>query len=113
MNDLNDLFGQMPNRPNHPDFWKLSQVLLKLDSGLDVTNPDEEAKERQHQKRLAEIGIDSECLAYAALQRSFRALGINSTQDMLDPQKQLMATMLSSVWVDAFAAGVFFEREGK
>lgn len=109
-NDPNEFFGAMPHRPDHPDFWKLSNVLLKMDAGLDPSNPDEEAKERQFKARLAEIGIDERSLSYAATQRAFRILGVETRMDLLDPQKLHLAMMLSSVWLDAFAAGVFFER---
>lgn len=109
--DLNEFFGKMPERPDHPDFWKLSNVCLKLDSGLDPTNPDEGAKERQYQARLDEIDIDGKSLAYVATQRAYRVLGIENHGDLLDPNKMMMVAMLASVWLDAFAHGVLFERK--
>lgn len=110
-NDPNEFFGAMPQRPDHPDFWKLSNVLMRLDRALDPSNPDQEALERAYEERLAEIGVDQKSVAYMATQRAFRALGIESRAELLfDPQKAHLAIMLSSIWLDAFAAGVFFER---
>lgn len=107
--DLNDILGDGSNRPSHPDFWKLSDVCLKLDSGLDPSNPDEEAKQEQFLTRLKEIGVDVDSLVYTATQRAFRALGVKTQQDLAIKLPQAM--MLTSIWIDAFAAGVFFERE--
>jgi len=106
----NDFFGAMPNRPDHPDFWKLTNVLMRLDAGLDVTSTDRDVQERQYEERLAEIGVDQRSLSYVATQRAFRALGIETRADLMDRQRLEMAIMLSSIWLDAFAAGVFFER---
>lgn len=106
--DIDDILGGAANRPEHPDFWKLSDVCLKLDSGLDPSNPDEAYKEAQFQARLKEIGVDVESLVYTATQRAFRVLNIRNKQDLAIKLPQ--ATMLTSIWLDAFAAGVFFER---
>lgn len=107
--DINDIMGGGFDRPDHPDFWKLSQVVLKLDSGLDPTNPDEEEKDRQFKARLAEIGVDEKTLSYIATQRSFRALGIKSKADLLANFDKV--ALLAAIWIDAFAAGIFYERE--
>ncbi len=107
--DLRDIFGDNENRPDHPDFWKLSEVLLKLDSGLDPSNPNEEEKEAQFQARLKEIGVDVDSLVYTAYQRAIRALGVNTQQDLVIKAPQVM--MLTSIWLDAFAAGAFYERQ--
>lgn len=107
--DLRDIFGDNPNRPDNPDFWKLSEVLLKLDSGLDPSDPDDEAKQRQWEARMKEVGIDTEAVSYAAVQRAQRVLGVRTRQDLAAKAPQVM--MLASVWLDAFAAGVFFERK--
>lgn len=109
-NDPNEFFGAMPHRPDHPDFWKLSNVLLSMDQGLDPADLDEEAKDRAFKARIAEIGIDEQTLSYAATQRTFRALGITNSLQMLDPKVMHQVMLLSSVWIDAFAAGAFYER---
>lgn len=107
--DMSNIFGANANRPDHADFWKLSSVLLRLDSGLDPSNPDEAAKEAQYKARLDELGIDSSSLAYAATQRAMRALGIETQMELA--MKADVVMMLTSVWIDAFAAGAFYERE--
>lgn len=110
--DFDDVFGPgvVGGRPDHPDFLKLANVLLKMDSGLDPRNPDEAAKERQYQARLAEVGINPEVLAYAASQRAFRLLGVTDRRQMLNPETVHQVMMLASIWVDAFVAGAYYER---
>lgn len=107
--DLRDIFGEGANRPSHPDFWKLSEVMLKLDSGLDPSNPDEEAKEAAFQARMKEIGVDVDVLVYVATQRAMRVLGVKDQMDFAIKSSQI--AMLTSIWLDSFAAGVFYERK--
>lgn len=109
--DLNDVFGQGApgGRPNHPDFWKLSEILLKLDSDLDPSNPDEEAKERQWLARIEEVGIDRPVLTYSAVQRAYRVLGIQTAAQVMAQHMEI--ARLASVWMEGFAAGTFYERE--
>lgn len=106
--DLRDIFGDNAGRPDHPDFWKLSDVLLKMDSGLDPANPNEEEKEAQFHARLAEIGVEVDSLVYTATQRAMRALGVTTQMEFMAHVGEI--ARLTSIWLDAFAAGVFFER---
>lgn len=101
--NLNDFFGSMPHRPDHPDMWKVADVLLKLDGALEAAGDDNQAKDLAFQGILEEVGIDSEVLSYAAMQRAFRVLGIRTRADLT--KKIPEAIMLASVWTEAFAVG--------
>lgn len=86
-----DLFGGFPNRPDHPDFWKLSNVVLWMDGACE--------DEGGFKRVMAEAGVDARSLVYMAHQRAMRAY--NGTD-----QATLMA--LTAVYLDAFLAGVHF-----
>lgn len=108
--DLNDFFGQRAKRPDHPDFWKLSEVLLRMDSGIDPKAMSQDEMEEQYKVRLAEIGIDPDVLNYASVQRAYRLLE-TMPPGMPDPLKAMLGSMFASLWLDGFAAGAFFERK--
>ena len=109
--DLGSMFPGPKSRPDHPDFWRLSELLLKLDSDLDPSNPDEAAKEAQWQARMAEVEVDLDSLTYSAMQRAFRIVGIQNPLELIDPQKMRQVALLTSVWLEGFAAGTFYERK--
>lgn len=106
--DLNDVFGAMPDRPDHPDMWKLSGILLGMDAGLEPGVPAVE-KEALWQKRIAEAGINPEVVSYAATQRAFRSVGVQTRNDLLDPAKAIQVMRLASSWLDGFVAGARFK----
>lgn len=108
--DVNDFFGHSEHRPDHPDFWKLSDVLLKMDSDLDTGTMTREQQEEQFKIRLGELGIDEGVLSYAATQRALRAM--DGMPPGMPPQlKAMFGVLLSSVWIDGFAAGNFYQQD--
>lgn len=97
MTDLGDLFGSFPNRPNHPDFWVLSDVVLQQDG---VT----EDKDFDFEAHLAKT-VNPESLYYLANHRlgaTGRQLGI--------PHQTMLITGLG-VFIDAFLLGVNYQRK--
>lgn len=106
---MSEFFGYMPNRPDHPDLWLLSNVVLKLDSGIDTEHNTEEQNEAAWEARIAEVGIDKQSLIYVANQRALRALAVENRVDLLAKFPQV--ALLTSVWIEAFSAGVLVERE--
>lgn len=108
--DLNDVFGVMPNRPDHPDMWKLSEILLGMDAGMEPSVPAEE-KEALWQKRVTEVGINPEVVSYAATQRAFGSAGVRTRNDLLDPAKAIQVMRLASAWLDGFIAGARFKEQ--
>jgi len=88
MSAMNEFFGDVYGRPDHPDFWKLSEVLLSMDAETDTPGGFEKA--------VADANVDVASLTYVALQRARRAyLG--------DDPAVTMA--FCAVWLDGFIAG--------
>lgn len=108
--DLNDIFGDMPNRPDHPDMWKLSQILLAQDADI-VPGGDQDANEEAYAQRILAAGIDGKVLAYMATQRAYRMVGVATNTDLLDPEKFLKVQMVASAWIDAFVAASAYAKE--
>jgi hypothetical protein len=108
--DLNEFFGDMPQRPNHPDFWKLSEIMLRLDGAIQAGMSDQE-KEEAWKAGIKEAGIDKQVITYAGMQRAMRPLNIHTRQDMLDPAKQGLLQILASVWIDGFVMGSIYNQQ--
>lgn len=94
---LND--PRFPKRPDTPDFWRISEILLQHDGqategGLTLND-------------IIHDTVDHPTLSYVALQRAgllIRATGLPDTAEM--------RTALASSWLDAFLAGAQFEKRG-
>lgn len=84
--NINDVFPGPSNRPDHPDFWKLSDVVLQLDGKTEDPGFD-------FPSFLSEI-IDPKVLAYMAMQRA-----------MLVTSDPMSWPVLAGMWIDAFCAG--------
>lgn len=95
------LLGGPPGRPQHPDFMKLSSVVLKHDGP--TTDP-----ATMHifsiEERIAQE-VDFETLTYMCKQRATTYLG----QLGLGTDAKMLA-VVASAWVDAFLIGVEWER---
>jgi hypothetical protein len=91
---------EFPNRPDHLDFDLLSALIIDLDAEA------EEAGENFDLEAIVSRYIDPKSLAYLALQRSFRALGISTSIEVKKHQDQLMK--LASVYHEAFVMGCRF-----
>lgn len=80
---LND--PRFPGRPNHPDFWRLSSAVLKLDG---------QSTDKEFPEIMAPL-VDVASLTYMATNRVSR-----------------FPVHPAAVWMDGFAAGVVFQQEG-
>lgn len=100
---MDEVFGRRKHRPDHPDFWRLSEVVLGMDAGFDESAPEEE-KERMWAERVNAVG-DRASILYMASQRVMRVLGPPPTETHARHQATYVA-----MWVDAFVAGAMFER---
>lgn len=89
----------MMRRPDHPDFWRLAELVSQLDE-------QSEKGERQFGEVVAEV-VDPPSLGYVALQRAMRILGI-TTQGQLNRQIA-QATQLAAAYHEAFVVGCRFE----
>jgi hypothetical protein len=84
-----------PNRPDHPDFWKLCDVLLQQDGSLEDGGDFEVI--------LSEV-VDPESLAYVAMQRAQRLVMNGSIPMTAIPT-------YAAIFLDGFTTGVRFERK--
>lgn len=100
---IDDVFGSHPQRPDHPDFWKLSDIVLELDASM-YERGATHAEDVISQK-AAEVG-DSESITYMAVQRAMRALGVQSRQDLVDKRNEI--ALYATVYLEAFIVGVRF-----
>lgn len=98
---MEDVFGSNPRRPEHPDFWRLSEVMLGMDAGFDET-ADEPTKARLFEKRFEGV-VDRASVVYIAEQRVLRVAGRPR-----NPSQVVQQALLAGLWVDAFLAGVKF-----
>jgi hypothetical protein len=83
-----------PDRPPHQDYWRMVAAVNKTDAyavedGLALA------------EILAKVGVDQQSLTYMARQRALR-MGLDLDLDQ--------AAIAVTLWVDAFTAGMLFER---
>jgi hypothetical protein len=105
--DLRDIFGDRPERPDHPDFWKISEILLEMDAEINTSRMTQDECEVEFVKRLQRIGVDQASLSYAAAQRTLRA--IHSLPATFPQQARIvLATLMGGIWVDGFTAGAAY-----
>lgn len=84
-----------PERPNHPDFWVLSRIIIDQDKRAEGPMPLEDM--------VAQVA-DVRSVSYMASQRALRAAGpIVATR--------YAHARLQAVWMDAFLAGATFQAE--
>ena len=88
-----------PTRPEHDDFWLLSEVIL--DSDTQATTESLLDAVRDY--------VDLQSLTYMAQQRAIRALGISDIDELTSSREEVVT--LAAAWMDAFVLGVRFERE--
>lgn len=82
------------SRPDHPDLWLLSEILLDLDAQSDnATGEFADITDRM---------IPHEVAVYVALQRSLRVIKAG----IAPPGAEMV---LSATWLDGFIAGMMFQ----
>lgn len=96
---LNDFFGDVPGRPDHPDFWKLSEVVLGNDGRMEDPDPNALIK-------LVEEIIDMSVMTYMAQQRAMRPLQ-NMGVQVIEPDT---FALMVSIWMDGFMAGAKYQK---
>lgn len=94
-------FEGFPGRPDHPDFWKLSDIVLMHDGRMEDASTPREAADAV-EKIVAQF-IDPSSLTYMALQRALRNFGFETKQDLIDNQDLIARSM--ALYLDAFAVG--------
>lgn len=103
---MSDFFGDMlrgpADRPDHPDFWKLSDIVLRHDGP--TTDPTTKHLFSM-QERIAQE-IDVETLTYMIRNRAGTYLQLMG----LDDRNPVMVALVSSAWLDAFLVGVEWQK---
>jgi hypothetical protein len=106
---MDDVFGARPERPVHPDFWRISEVVLSNDAPMEEANGNEE-KNRAWMARTTDL-VDVESVTYMAGQRA-KMVADQAGAGLSARQRFSMITALATVWIDAFVAGAMFQRAG-
>jgi hypothetical protein len=91
-----DLF---PDRPDHPDFWRLSESVLKQDGKFSEGNEPFETV-------MAQM-VDVESIVYMADQRADFLLDKTGA-----PKTLMLKGLLMSMYLDGFTTGVGFTQAG-
>lgn len=98
-----DIFGAFPGRPDHNDFWKLSDIILKLDGRMQEATEDE--KEKVWRENIARW-VDEDSVNYMAMQRAMRALGFETAGE-LQANLHLMVLAMT-LYTEGFQVGAEF-----
>lgn len=104
MSGMDDVFGRFAVRPDHRDFWRLSEIVLRMDGAMEAATSDDE-KQRVFE-RFASVHVDLDSLSYLALQRAIRALGIRTRMDLI--ANTVEVARLSALYIDGFTTGCEF-----
>jgi len=91
---------RFPDRPDHPDFWKLSEIINHFDDladkGMDLMD-------------VAILkGLDLKSLVYMAKQRALRALDTYKDTEAYPEGSTNEETRVAASWLDGFMAGQDF-----
>lgn len=97
---------RFPGRPEHPDFWFMSQGVIEQDAQADAGQGFEDVVGRY---------VDVESVLYAAKQRVLRAQQQNRTVQMLLARltardRALLEVSSQTLWLDAFIQGLRFQQ---
>jgi hypothetical protein len=115
-NPMDEVFGKRPGRPDHPDFWRISEVFLANDGAIESARNDT-AREDEWVRRTSSV-VDIESVTYMAQQRALRAFGLpgagsafglSPSQGGLSVQDQ---AKVAALVVDAFVAGAMYQQAG-
>lgn len=85
-----------PDRPDHPDFWALSEIIVANDKHTDNGGDPFEI-----------IDCDEHSMLYMARQRGMRvARFLRESGRITEPDDGPTISQHAATWVDAFAAGL-------
>jgi len=91
--NLEDFFGANNARPDHPDFWKLSEIILSLDGAMQEGLQEGKEVDDVISEKASEIG-DSYSIVYMATQRAMRLHGAVTLDDL---QRKMDDVLKSSI----------------
>lgn len=90
---------RFPDRPQSPDYWRISEVVMQQDGR--ATEGGEEMPQV-----IADI-VDERAVTYMAIDR---ARMVQQGSGMRE--NPVLTQMFAALWVDAFTAGIRFEKAG-
>lgn len=96
----------VPGRPDHPDFWALSDIILKMDGAVAEARTEDE-KNAAWQRFFHDI-VDTESLIYMGFQRAMRALGITTAGEVR--RQNDLVTKMATLYAEAFAVGIEYSK---
>lgn len=99
----------MPERPDHPDFWMLSAIIIDFDTTISGASTEDEKDAMWH--KIVDPLVNSESVAYMGLQRAMRILGVSTAGQMAVNIPHLVKT--AAAYSEAVAVGVMLERRRK
>lgn len=105
MGAMEDVFGAMPNRPDHPDFWRLSELILGYTGSLN-----EAADKDEFWEKYVDGLVDRASLTYMSMQRAMQVLGIATVGEIVAHMDEL--SRLTTVYAEGFLMGAKFEQAG-
>lgn len=106
MSGMGEVFGELPTRPNTPDFWRLSELRA---------GPDPEGPDGSLQGHVGE-GLDVDMSAERRLEHPLLLLrGGRCLHGPVQPQNDLAANFkeaakLSAIYIDGFTTGCEYTR---
>ena len=102
-------------RPNHPDFWRLSEIILALKADMVENEGNIKEQERLWRARYDGIG-DFDSIAYCAVQCGLDLHSIKTGRDWMllrmSPGGQESYIKSVQAYFDGFVMGAEFERQG-
>lgn len=105
---INDFFGSNQARPSHPDFWRLSEIVLGLDAAMQDAMRDASLDvDDVISKEAARIG-DSYSIVYMALQRAMRIHGVVTGRDLSNNAEAVSRTAV--VYMEGMIVGARLEQ---
>lgn len=104
---MDDVFGARPERPDHPDFWRLSQQVLMYDGRMQDAKASGKPPHEVVDEAISEV-IDSKSLAYLATQRGMRVVGAETREQVL--QHRALIAAFAALYTEAFLVGAAFEK---
>lgn len=107
MSDIGSLFGDFPGRPEHPDFWRLSEIILQLDGKF---NEDDAAVED-------EVGMECDVATAFYMARQHAERMVENLERIFGGPMHLevesaIGGSLMAIWFQAFIMGSRFQKRG-
>lgn len=110
MSDFDGGIPGPPDRPDCPEFWQLSEIVLGLDASCEQVQNDEEFTSVLTKMLAGRIPV--EVIEYTSMQRTAMTLGaINPVALMLLGGPEELHLLLMTTWCDAFTAGMEYQRK--